>query len=74
MIDSITFRIPLGSPLPTLEGSTAGGWRADRSEILRVLSGALGILAADKSKVGAAYRGQLVARMRSIVDREERAR
>ena len=44
--------------------------RADRSEMIGVLTGALAVLATDKSRIGAAYREGLCKRIRSILDRE----
>jgi hypothetical protein len=47
--------------------------RADRSELLAALVGAVVILAEVKDPIGRAYREGLVARIRSIIERENKA-
>lgn len=47
--------------------------RAGRSEMLAALVGAQAILAEIKDPIGSAYRLDLMARIRSILDREHRA-
>jgi hypothetical protein len=47
--------------------------RAERGELLGCLVGAVAILAEIKDPIGRAYRGRLVARIKSIIEREKRA-
>jgi hypothetical protein len=47
--------------------------RADRSEMLAALVGCLAILAEIKDPIGAAYRLDLMSRIKSMVAREHRA-
>lgn len=62
----ITFPIRLDGAvvLPKLDG------RAERSEMLAVLTGSLHVMEGDKDPIGRAYRGQLCTRIRSILGRE----
>lgn len=65
---------PTFHPDPVSEKVANEGYaRADRSEIIAALVGAVAILAEVKDPIGRAYREGLIRRIRSILSRERAA-